>query len=320
MAFVNRSTVNLIKEEGFLGFFKGRTIHGYIYLRWINGYVKLAINHLIPHSPRCVLTYLQNRYHAKVLTEVEAEAMITVKETIDLHDVPDQMVPYPLVRDIVIKQPHAIAVIDCACRKAHRKHCEPTQVCMIIGQPFVDFVMDQNPSARRLTEQEALALLKAEHERGHVHCAWFKDACLGRFYAICNCCKCCCSGVKAMEEFGTPIVASSGYVAVHDDTDCVGHGDCERTCLYEGIRVVDGKARVDWENCRGCGLCVDRCPHGALTLVRDSGKGIPLDVRIIAADRKRALGQEPEKDAWARIKKKLGIPDRIEPPQPPTRS
>jgi hypothetical protein len=38
---------------------------------------------------------------------------------------------------------------------------------------------------------EALDLLRAEHERGHLHSAWFKDVMLNRFYAICNCCKCC---------------------------------------------------------------------------------------------------------------------------------
>ncbi|MGD1158598.1 MAG: 4Fe-4S binding protein [Terriglobia bacterium] len=31
--------------------------------------------------------------------------------------------------------------------------------------------------------------------------------------------------------------------------------------------------------CMGCGVCVDQCPTGALSLARDEQKGIPLDVR-----------------------------------------
>jgi hypothetical protein len=71
-----------------------------------------------------------------------------------------------------------------------------------------DFVLDHHPGrARQVSTEEALALLDAEHERGHVHTAYFKDACDHRFYAICNCCKCCCGGLEAMVKYGVPMVA-----------------------------------------------------------------------------------------------------------------
>ena len=28
----------------------------------------------------------------------------------------------------------------------------------------------------------------------------------------------------------------------------------------------------------GCGVCVDKCLQGALTLVRDEAKGVPLEI------------------------------------------
>jgi Pyruvate/2-oxoacid:ferredoxin oxidoreductase delta subunit len=154
---------------------------------------------------------------------------------------------------------------------------------MVIGQPMVDFVVDHHPgTARRLTQAEAVELLRAEHERGHVHSAWFKDAMLGRFYAICNCCKCCCGGIRQMVERGVPMVASSGYVAQIDTEACANCGDCVDACPFQAMALDDGAVVHSWERCMGCGVCEVKCQTGAIAMVRDERKGIPLDVRLLA--------------------------------------
>ena len=35
---------------------------------------------------------------------------------------------------------------------------------------------------------------------------------------------------------------------------------CERTCKFDAIHVVDGVARVDYDKCKGCGMCAQKCP------------------------------------------------------------
>jgi len=35
---------------------------------------------------------------------------------------------------------------------------------------------------------------------------------------------------------------------------------------------------VIYENCMGCGVCIDKCDHDALSLVREEAKGQPLEV------------------------------------------
>jgi ferredoxin len=155
---------------------------------------------------------------------------------------------------------------------------------MVIGQPFVDFMMEHNPQiTRRLTQTEALELLQAEHERGHLHSAWFKDAMLDRFYAICNCCKCCCGGIEAMIKYGSPMIASSGYVARVNQPVCGQCGACVEACPF-GALSLDAAVEVNWEKCMGCGVCEGQCPTGAMLLVRDERKGIPLDVRLLAQE------------------------------------
>lgn len=52
---------------------------------------------------------------------------------------------------------------------------------------------------------------------------------LGRFYAICNCCSCCCGAMQAHRN-GTPMLASSGFVATVEIERCVGCSLCTDVC------------------------------------------------------------------------------------------
>lgn len=280
-------TLWLIGERGklLLGstrrfFREGGGLHGYVYGRWTQQYINLLLKSL-PPGPTAAGKWLADRYHGKVLTHEHAKSILTLNKKIE-RDL-DQIVPYPVARNLVLNGPPDVAVYECVCRHARAKACSPSQVCMVIGQPFVDFIVEHHPEiSRRLTQAEALELLQAEHERGHVHSAWFKDAMLNRFYAICNCCKCCCGGIRAMTQSGVPMVTSSGYVAEVDSARCDQCGDCVEACPFGAMEMTDGQVERKWESCMGCGVCEVKCPQGAVALVRDEKKGIPLDVRAMA--------------------------------------
>jgi len=106
---------------------------------------------------------------------------------------------------------------------------------------------------------------------------------MARFYAICNCCKCCCGGVEAMVKYGVPVLASSGDVAQVREILCGACGTCEDTCPFGAVQV-NGLAAVNWETCMGCGVCAGQCPNQAIGLARDERKGNPLDVRLLAQE------------------------------------
>lgn len=257
-----------------------KQLEGYVYGRWTNQYISVLLHRIVPGLSLEGRKRLAEHYHGKVLTHEEARAIIQIDKPIrrDL----EQIIPYSMARDLVLNAPVDVAAYECGCRHAREQHCEPTQVCMVIGAGPVSFVLEHNPkSSRRLSREEALELLRAEHERGHVHSAWFKDAMQGRFYAICNCCKCCCGGIRNMKEYGMPSVASSGYVATLDASLCNACGVCADACPFDALKV-NGCATLDWGKCMGCGVCVDQCAMEAMSLVRDERKGIPLDVRQIA--------------------------------------
>lgn len=203
--------------------------------------------------------------------------LVQVNEDIRLPDL-EKIIPYNRATDLVLKNPDHIAVIQCPCRTARANPCQPLDVCLIVGEPFTGFVLEHHPQrSRRITPQEAVEILRQEDERGHVHHAFFKDAMLNRFYAICNCCSCCCGAMQAHQN-GVPMLASSGYACVVDESLCIGCGDCNRYCQFDALQLVDYYSVVDVEKCMGCGVCISKCEQGALSLVKDPSKGEPLEI------------------------------------------
>jgi Pyruvate/2-oxoacid:ferredoxin oxidoreductase delta subunit len=295
---LTRPSTRALWEEGQRtpGYSRLDWLHAYVYGRWPYLYIGLGtgehplsrvirpavvlLGKLIPHQPdngREGGTFADG-YHGKVVPLDAAAQLVTVEEEVTLTDL-EQIIPYPVARDIVLQHPDHIVVLDCPCRAVRPDPCLPLDVCLVIGEPFASFVADHHPHrARWIRPEEAVEILQAEDERGHSHHAFFKDAMLGRFYAICNCCSCCCGAMNAHRN-GTPMLASSGYVAQVDQDLCAACGVCAEFCPFGAISVDDGWAVVDIEVCMGCGVCVAKCAQEALSLAREPSRGEPLEIR-----------------------------------------
>lgn len=231
-----------------------------------------------------------NIYHAKVVKLQDAVKLVTQRQDLIL-PVSETVVPYKIARDIVLKNPDSIAVGTCPCRAVSENPCipPPMEVCLFIGDPHASFIADQNPKYRRSSQEEAVKILEESHKRGEVHCAYFKKDMGNRFYAICNCCSCCCMGVRMWNllEGALPMIAPSGYVSEVSD-DCNACGACaEDTCPFNAISMDDQvqKAVIDLTKCMGCGVCEDVCPIGAISLRREPSKGEPLDIEELKSQR-----------------------------------
>lgn len=244
---------------------------------------------IVTIGPHRFRTHLVEAYHGKVVRLDDARRLITINRDIELRNL-DQVIPYRYARDIILHNPHNIVVYECPCRAQKKEPCRPTDVCLVVGDPFVDLLrMFQPFRSRRISQEEAVRILRDEDERGHVHTAWFKRTMLDRFYALCNCCSCCCLGMKFMATYHVKMILPSGYRSVVGE-GCIGCGACARYCQFDAMELIpvpgngtQGKrCHVVRERCFGCGICESKCRQGAISLLPDPEKGVPLDIETLA--------------------------------------
>jgi len=190
-----------------------------------------------------------------------------------------EILPHEDPREIVRVQP-LITVVSCSCRK-HKK---------MIGNPCRKSDSDANclqfaksaeyslsrGHGRRISVDEALSIVDRNEDDGLVH-QWMNHSKIeaAQPYALCSCCRCCCTIWHAADIRQVPndaVFARSRYEARVDLELCDGCQDCIDRCQFDAIEMqkVEGsrklKAVVDPEKCWGCGVCTLTCRPGALKM------------------------------------------------------
>jgi ferredoxin len=174
--------------------------------------------------------------------------------------------PYESAAEIVAAC-RSWGVLDCICRKQKALIGEPCghpiDVCLAMSP--VAGAFDRTSEVRALTQEETMATLRRAAEAGLVHTVTNSQE--GVWY-ICNCCTCSCGVLRGMAELGMAnVVARSAFVNQVDKTLCQACGLCVDECQFGALSLED-VAQVDRVRCVGCGVCVLVCPEGALALVR----------------------------------------------------
>ncbi len=227
-------------------------------------------------------------FHGKVIRPEEAVRLVS--QTEDMHLVPsERVVPFKETREILFENPNTFAIGRCMCRAVGVNPCLPPSeqyTCLFIGEPNVSFLVTQNPYFRRATSKEALKLLEDCHKAGFVHFAYFEKPAADRMNAICNCCSCCCIGLRQWNSIyphnDNPFLMPSGFVPEVSDL-CNGCGECTRVCNFGAINVDEKtqKVVIDMDRCMGCGHCRDKCPIEAIRLRLEPKIGDPLDIEAL---------------------------------------
>jgi len=201
-----------------------------------------------------------------------------------------QVLPYETVSKLVEEVDYRV-VAYCPCRqfKAYiGEGCEhERENCFHFGS--MGRYMVEQGMGRELTLEETLEKLKQAHEEGLV---FSTDNYGGKVSTICCCCGCCCGFINTVKELGyVNAMAASSYAARVDEEDCVGCGDCEERCPVGAIILGDGEtAVVDEARCLGCGVCIPTCSGEALALERREGAReiLPLPQFIAAQIEEKA--------------------------------
>ena len=278
-----------------------RAIHNYIYFAFYYPYVKVVYllfsflsNYLSwfkPFSP--VLKTAFDRYHAKILSSEDTEKIFSLDEDVmAVSERNKRIVPFRYAYKILFEEPDYIAVMDCPCKLALGAPEWSVNSCISVGRKTSQFWLDRCGSkyhARRISQAEALELIRAFREKGYLTQAFFKVATGGSSGVICNCHIDSCVSLKATQlarrfKGSLSMTAASGYSVRREAALCQNCGTCASYCQFQAMRLVGGAWVYDRDVCMGCELCVEHCPQQALSLYRDGDKCEPLDMDLVRAD------------------------------------
>lgn len=271
-----RETAVLLKEmakKGLIAF--GKTAQGrpgFRLMPFVVGIYEAQIDRIDAEMAQRFEAYYQKAFGKALRLKPEFHRVVPVRESVRNNL---EVRPYDSVTAL-IDRAQAWGVSDCICRKQKAligEPCEhPRDMCLVLSDRIDAFA--GSPTYRALTREEALQTLRQAADAGLVHCVSNNQR---DVWYICNCCTCSCGILRGMAEMGIAgVVAHSGFTNRVDELLCSGCGLCVEACPF-GALSLDGMARVMEIRCAGCGVCVPVCPQGALGLMSRPGIEAPPD-------------------------------------------
>ncbi|MCX8125501.1 MAG: hypothetical protein N3F66_15245, partial [Spirochaetes bacterium] len=139
---------------------------------------------------RYFLKFAFERYHSKILSFGDAKKILELNRDISyIKESNKSIIPYKYAHKIIFTQPDYIVVMDCPCKKTLGDEDWAIHSCIAVGKPVATFWLEHGTKyhAQKITQTEALELIKKLRQRGYLTQAFFKVATGGSTGVICNC-------------------------------------------------------------------------------------------------------------------------------------
>jgi NAD-dependent dihydropyrimidine dehydrogenase PreA subunit len=203
------------------------------------------------------------------------EIKISINESIE---VPEEQVLTTQKVEEIIEKFDDIAVGHCFCR--HHKDllghsCKQTNLrenCFTFGKS-ARYCADQG-FARLISKEEALEILKQSEAAGLIHKAFYPHSDITKDEtSVCNCCKDCCGTLEWWRTGMIAMINWANYLSLVNPDACTGCGICVEKCPVGAIQLNDKNiAETNDQYCIGCGICAHFCPEGAISLLEGMRK------------------------------------------------
>ena len=210
---------------------------------------------------------------------IEKELTVSQEKVLPLHEASK-----------IIDEQDIISLSECPCKLEKALLGDPCKTssdrfrCLHFGNIGRYFI--EHGFGKSISREEAKVILKEAEEEGLVHKTFHDDFSFDqKENSICNCCKCCCILFQSYYRGILAFHTITSYIAKIDESKCIGCGICVDKCPIEAVSLIDGIANNDKHKCIGCGVCVHHCPENARSLERTEQREIYLPPPVINSNR-----------------------------------
>lgn len=210
------------------------------------------------------LTPLWKKYGPKLMEGFGSEntsisRIVPINKEIEAR--PD-LLPHEKIIEMV-ENCKSVGIGHCACREVQQKCEAPKEACLMFDGTC-DYLVDRG-YARSISKEEAIQYIKEFDDAGLVRQV---NNTSDRLEFVCHCCPCCCSFLRALNDYGNSRVFSgSAFRPVNISDKCIGCGECtDGTCPTESISMHEDIPMYNLDSCIGCGICAAQCPNDAIAM------------------------------------------------------
>ncbi|MHA1105232.1 MAG: ATP-binding protein [Promethearchaeota archaeon] len=272
----------------------GEDVKYYTLAQLAIGMYEYQLNRLTPEFFKDVEDYFEEGFLDEFnSTGIPQLRTIPIEQTID-HE--QAIASYDDLKQVIETIGGPIAVADCICRKGTDLIGEPCKKTDLRESCFsfrtAAKVYIEKGLGREVSKEEALEILEKAQEDGLV----LQPGNSQRPMNICTCCGCCCGVLSHQNQLEEPaqFFATNFYAKVDPD-ECIGCGICEERCNMDAVHVEDAIAVVNLARCIGCGACVPTCTSEAIKLYKKEAEIVPpkntVETYLAIMDKKAELAR-----------------------------
>ena len=210
----------------------------------------------------------------------EDDEIIVVPNTINVNKKIEsegsEFLPTQIIKDVIKRCDDIVIMNSCLCRTSNGCTDYPKDIgCIFLG-----------PTARKIpknigrlaTVEEALEQVDRADATGLSHIigrnkidsVWMNVKPGKGLLTICHCCPCCCLWKvhpNLDNSISDKLEKLDGVsVELHEDKCRMCKKCLKEVCMFQAISLKDNKISIDYNICRGCGLCTNACKFDAITI------------------------------------------------------
>lgn len=224
----------------------------------------------------------KSKAYASVVDKLlfEDDEIIVVPNTINVNKKIEsegsEFLPTEVIKEVIKRNKDIVIMKSCLCRTSNKCQDYPRDIgCIFLG-PTSKKIPEH--IGTKATVEEALAQVDRADAAGLSHIigrnkidtVWMNIRPGKGLLTICHCCPCCCLWKvypNLDESISNKLEKLDGVSLKFDESKCKMCKKClKERCMFNAISLKDNKITIDYDTCKGCGLCVNSCKFGALTI------------------------------------------------------